>query len=65
MKITLIIALVIVVIATAAHDKWSYKKFRERAEINAKHPNWKPYCGINYLKTDPKWFIEHGYDEYI
>lgn len=47
------------------YSKISYKKWTERCEVNSKHPDWKPYCGIDYLEKDPKWFIDNGYGDYI
>ena len=60
-----IIALLVILFAVSAYPKWSYKKFDERSKINSKHPDWKPYCGINFLEKDPQWFVNHGYGEYV
>ncbi len=50
MKVVLILAILVIVFGVLTYDKWSYKKFYERCEVNSKHPDWKPYCGINFLK---------------
>lgn len=60
-----IICLFILFVAVVTYPKWSYKEFDKRSKINAKHPNWKPYCGINFMKEDPQWFIDNGYGEYV
>lgn len=65
MKILLIIAIAIIIFGIINYDEISYKKWYERCEINSKHPQWKPYCGTNFLKEDPQWFIDNGYGEYV
>ena len=65
MKILLIIAIAIIIFGVVNYDKMSYKKWYERCEINSKHPQWKPYCGINFLEKDPQWFIDNGYEKYV
>ena len=65
MNIVLIIAIVVIVFGVANHDKISYKKWNERCEINSKHPDWHPKCGINFLEKDPQWFIDNGYEKYV
>lgn len=60
-----IVALLVILVAVSTYPKWSYKKFDERSEVNSKHPDRRPYCGINFLKKDPQWFINHGYGEYV
>lgn len=59
------IAIGIILIAVVFYPKWSYKQYYLRSEINAKHPDWRPYCGINFLEKDPQWFIDNGYKGYI
>lgn len=44
---------------------WSYKIWYERCIINSKHPDWCPNCRINFLKKDPQWFIDNGYEKYV
>lgn len=65
MKILLIIAVIMIIFAIVNYDKISYKKWYERSLINAKHPDWEPYCGINFFEKDPQWFIDNGYESYI
>lgn len=65
MNILLIIAIAVIVFGVVNYDKISYKKYNERCEINSKHPDWKPYCGINFLEKDPRWFINNGYGSYV
>ena len=65
MKVLLIMAIAIIIFGVINYDKISYKKWYERCEINSKHPDWKPYCGINFLKKDPQWFIDNGYEKYV
>ncbi len=65
MKILFIIAIAIIISGVVNHDKMSYKKWCKRCENNSKHPQWKPRCGINFLETDPQWFIDNGYGEYV
>lgn len=60
-----IVALLVILVAIYNYPKWSYKKFYERSEINAKHPKWKPNCGVNFMKEDPQWFIDNGYGDYV
>ncbi len=61
----LILAILIIAFGILTYDKWSYKSFYKRIEINSKHPDWKPYCGVNFLKKDPQWFIDNGYGKYV
>jgi flagellar basal body-associated protein FliL len=49
MKIALIIAVVVVLISIPTYSKWSYAAWSERCEENAKHPDWTPFCGKNFL----------------
>lgn len=65
MKIALIISICFILFAISNWDKMSYKKFEERCEINSKHPDWIPYCGINFIEKDPQWFIDHGYADVV
>lgn len=66
MKIMLlVVAIVIIIFGVINYNKMSYKKWYERCEINSKHPDWYPYCGINFLKRDPQWFIDNGYGKYV
>ena len=60
-----IICLLVIVFAVSNYPKWSYKEFNKRSEINAKHPDWKPYCGINFLEKDPDWFRNNGYGKWV
>ena len=60
-----LICLLVILVAVMTYSKWSYKEFDKRSKINSKHPNWTPYCGINFLKEDPEWFINHGYGDYV
>ena len=65
MKVLLIIAIAIIIFGAINYDKISYKKWYERCEINSKHPDWKPYCSVNFLEKDPQWFIDNGYEKYV
>lgn len=65
MEILFVIAIIIVIFGVVNYDKVSYKKWYERCLINSKHPDWKPFCGINFFKEDPQWFINNGYGDYI
>lgn len=65
MTLLFIISLAIITIGVVFHDKMSYKKMYQRQVINSKHPNWTPYCGVNFLEKDPQWFMDNGYGEYI
>lgn len=65
MNILLIIAIAIIIFGVVNYDKMSYKQFYKRCEINSKHPDWYPKCGINFLEKDPQWFIDNGYKKYI
>ena len=65
MRIAFVIALLIITAGIFTYDKWSYTHFYKRCEINSKHPEWYPKCGINFLEKDPQWFIENGYEEYV
>ena len=60
-----LICLLVIFVAIKTYSKWSYKEFDKRSQINAKHPKWKPYCGVNFLKEDPQWFIDNGYSEFV
>ena len=60
-----IICLISILFAIKTYDKWSYKAFEKRIKINSMHPDWKPYCGRNFIKEDPQWFIKHGYGKYV
>ena len=60
-----IVCLLVLFFAVMTYPKWSYKKFEERSKINAKHPEWKPYCGRNFLKEDSQWFKDNGYGAYV
>ena len=60
-----IICLISILFAIKTYDKWSYKAFEKCSKINSMHPDWKPYCGRNFLKEDPQWFIKHGYGKYV
>ena len=55
----------IIIISVFTYPNWSYKQFLIRCEINAKHPKWTPYCGKNFLESDPQWFIDNGYEKYV
>jgi hypothetical protein len=46
----LIIALLIVIIGIPTYPYWSYKAWYKKLIKNSKHPNWKPFCGKNFLK---------------
>ena len=63
MKILLVVLFLIFLVAT--YDKWSMNAYYKRCEINAKHPDWYPRCGINFFEKDPQWFIDNGYEEYV
>ena len=65
MKIALIISICFILFAICNWDKMSYKRFSYRCEINSKHPDWTPYCGINFIEKDPQWFIDHGYGDVV
>lgn len=65
MRIIFIITFSIVIISIITYEKWSYKAWEKRCKINAKHPNWTPYCGRNFFKEDPQWFIDNGYAKYV
>jgi hypothetical protein len=65
MKILFIISIVIFAIFVINYNKMSYKAWNKRCEINSKHPGWYPFCHIDFLKEDPQWFIDNGYEEYI
>lgn len=65
MTVLLIIAVAIITFAVFNYDKFSYKKWYERCEVNSKHPDWTPNCGVNFLKKDPQWFKDNGYSEYV
>lgn len=60
-----LLSVVIILFLTLTYDKWSYTAFYERCDVNSKHPNWYPKCGINFLEKDPQWFIDNGYSEYV
>ena len=65
MKIIFFICITIVVISILTYEKWSYKTWEKRCQINAKHPNWDPFCGSNFFDEDPQWFIDNGYGKYV
>ena len=65
MKILVSISVVIIIIGAITYQNWSYKQFGIRCKINAKHPNWKPFCCENFLESDPQWFIDNGYEKYV
>ena len=65
MTILFLILLGLIILYTVNYDNMSYKRYYERQVINSKHPDWKPYCGINYLERDPQWFIENGYKDWV
>lgn len=65
MNVLLLIPITIILIGVATYPKWSYKEFGKRCEVNSKHPDWKPYCGINFIKKDPQWFLDNGYGKYV
>lgn len=48
MKVLLILAIAVIIFGIANHDKISYKQWYKRCEINSKHPDWKPFCGVNF-----------------
>ena len=60
-----ILALAVIVFAIFNHDKMSYKKWYKRGEINAKHPDWKKDCKVDFMKKNPEWFVKNGYGEYL
>ena len=65
MNVLLIVAVAIIIFSTLNYDKWSCKKWYERCEVNSRHPDWYPKCGINFLEKDPQWFIDNGYENYV
>lgn len=65
MDILYIIAIAVIIFAVIMHDSISYEKYYKRCEISAKHPDWEPYCGIDFIDKDPQWFIDNGYSEYV
>lgn len=64
-KILFIISVIVVVISIFTYEKWSYKAWEKRCEINAKHPDWEPFCHRNFFEEDPQWFIDNGYGKYV
>jgi len=65
MSILLIIAISIVIFGIVNHYKISYEEYYKRCEINARHPDWEPFCTINFLEKDPQWFVDNGYGDYV
>jgi len=65
MTVVFILALLVVIFALFNYNKISYSKWYERCVINSKHPDWSPKCGIDFIKKDPQWFIDNGYEEYV
>ena len=65
MKVLLIISMIWIIFAVVNYEKMSWKKWAERCEINSKHPDWYPSCGINFFKKYPQWFIDNGYERYV
>lgn len=65
MSAILIIAVCVIIFGIIKHDDMSYKKYYERSVVNSQHPDWHPYCGINFLEEDPQWFIDNGYGEWV
>lgn len=65
MKVLVLISIIIIIFSITTYDKWSRKKWAERCEVNALHPDWTPACGRNFFKEDPEWFMDNGYKEYI
>lgn len=65
MTVVLILALLVVIFAVSTYNKFSYSIWSKRCYINSKHPDWTPYCGIDFIKKDPQWFIDNGYGDYI
>lgn len=65
MNILIIICTILICVSIITYDKWSYKRFYERCEINSKHPDWTPNCYIDFFKEDPQWFIDNGYGKYV
>ena len=64
MKILLlIIAIALIIFCVKKYNEGV--PWYEICEVNSKHPDWHPYCGINFLKKDPQWFIDNGYSEYV
>ena len=55
----------LLIVVVPFHDDLSYKSMYERQKVNSMHPDWKPYCGINYLERDPQWFIDNGYEKWV
>lgn len=45
----LIIGVVLLLIAIPTYPYWSYRAWYNRCEENSKHPDWKPFCGKNFL----------------
>lgn len=64
-KILFIISVIVVVISIFTYEKWSYKAWEKRCEINAKHPDYEPFCYRNFFEEDPQWFIDNGYGKYV
>ena len=65
MESLLIIASLIIIIGIFTYPKWSISKCAKLGEINSKHPDWYPNCGIDFLDKDPQWFVVHGYGKYV
>ena len=65
MKTLFLISMAIITFGVIFYDNMSYKKTYQRHEVNTHHPSWTPYCSINFLETDPQWFIDNGYAQYV
>lgn len=65
MKIIVIVSILIIIFGVFTYPKWSITECYKKSEINAKHPDWTPNCGIDFLKKDPQWFIDNGYEKYV
>ena len=65
MKALLVVAIIVIAFGVANYNKISYKRFNKRCEINSQHPDWFPFCGIDFLEKDPQWFIDNGYVDYV
>ncbi len=65
MNLIILLAVIVVIFAVSNYNKISYSKWYKRCEVNSKHPDWTPKCGIDFIKKDPHWFIDNGYGEYV
>lgn len=61
----IIFSIILLILAAYNYEKIGYKAWAKRCEINSMHPDWYPYCGINFLEKDPQWFIDNGYGRYV